>query len=87
MFANVAMILLARQHHVKTTAWIAMSIGGNAGMAGGMMLGGWLATQVEITSVREAAIVSFCGMTAGMVGGMLLGTCFVHNLLNSTARL
>jgi len=88
LFANLAMAFLARRPHPELR-WCrtAMFTGGNLAMAGGMLLGGWLASQAATESVNLGALSSFLGMTLGMVAGMLLGTDLTRRLIGLAARM
>ena len=75
LFGNAAMVRLGRRPLPRGTDHVlAMWTGGNLGMVGGMIAGGWCAAQVATDSVSVAATLGFAGMTVGMVSGMLVGT-------------
>ena len=72
-FANTAMLFLGRRSHPDVShCKTAMFTGGNLGMVGGMLFGGWLAAQTITESVPVAALFRYLGMTIGMILGMLL---------------
>ncbi|MFM8275086.1 MAG: heavy metal translocating P-type ATPase, partial [Gemmata sp.] len=78
--ANAAMRLLARCPPPSRAHAAAMYTGGNAGMALGMLLGGWCAGRAEVGHQVAAVALSFAGMTVGMTAGMLAGTWLCERL-------
>ncbi|HUR55339.1 MAG TPA: hypothetical protein VMZ71_14495, partial [Gemmataceae bacterium] len=67
-FANAAMVWLGRRSIPQGDHAWAMFTGGNVGMVGGMIAGGWVVAGLGSVAAH------FAGMTLGMLGGMLLGT-------------
>jgi hypothetical protein len=81
--ANAAMLWLGRRPLPPGPHSTAMFTGGNVGMVGGMLAGGWCAAQLGAESVPAAVAVGFAGMTAGMLAGMLLGTRLAEGLIRA----
>jgi soluble P-type ATPase len=86
-FANVAMIKLGRTPMPGGRHTLAMLTGGNAGMIGGMILGGWCSELIDTGDVLLSAGLGFAGMTAGMLASMLAGTWIAERLLNALRAL
>jgi hypothetical protein len=78
--ANGAMRWFGRTPAPRGCHALAMFTGGNAGMVGGMLAGGWGAAQFGTGDMTRAVASSFAGMTLGMLAGMLAGTWFAERL-------
>jgi len=78
MFAasNVAMLTLLRTPHASANCRTALFVGGNLGMAAGMLAGGRVAA-----ALGGAVVVHYLGMAAGMVAGMAVGHGLARRLL------
>ena len=84
IFANTAMLFLGKRGRSDVTyCKTAMFTGGNLGMIGGMLLGGWLVSLIPTHAVAEGVLLSYVGMTTGMIAAMLLGYEFSRRLIRS----